>query len=145
MKISEVLKAKGETIESIGPDNSIREAMDKIVDRKIGSLLVMKDDIAVGIISERDIFRLMATHGEAAFSKPVREFMTENLVVCVPDDDIDMAMARMTNNRFRHLPIVENRKLVGIISIGDIVKTQVHNLKVENRYLIDYITGKYPG
>jgi len=145
MKISEVLKAKGSTIESICPDNSIREAMDKIVDRKIGSLLVMKDDIAVGIISERDIFRLMATHGEAAFSKPVREFMTENLVVCVPDDDIDMAMARMTNNRFRHLPIVENRKVVGIISIGDIVKTQVHNLKVENRYLIDYITGKYPG
>ena len=94
---------------------------------------------------ERDIFRLMATHGESAFSRPVKDFMTENLVVCVPDDDIDTAMACMTNNRFRHLPIVENKKVVGIISIGDVVKAQVHNLKVENHYLIDYITGKYPG
>jgi CBS domain-containing protein len=144
MKISEVLKAKGKQIESISPDNSIREAMDKISAKKIGSLLVMKDGVAVGIISERDIFRIMATQGETAFSKPVRDFMTENLVVCVPDDDVDTAMARMTNNRFRHLPIVEDRKVVGIISIGDVVKAQVHNLKIENRYLTDYITGKYP-
>ena len=132
MKISEVLKAKGTGIESISPDNNIREAMDKIAARRIGSLLVMKDGVAVGIISERDIFRLMATHGESAFSRPVKDFMTENLVVCVPDDDIDTAMACMTNNRFRHLPIVENKKVVGIISIGDVVKAQVHNLKVEN-------------
>ncbi len=145
MKISDVLKAKGKSIESISPDSSIREAMDKISAKRIGSLIVMKDGIAVGIISERDIFRLMATHGEAAFSRPVKDYMTENLVVCVPDDDIDTAMACMTNNRFRHLPIVENKRVVGIISIGDVVKAQVHNLKVENHYLIDYITGKYPG
>ena len=144
MKVRDILETKGKGVESIGPDNSIREAMDKIADKKIGALIVMKDDAPVGIITERDIFRLMVAEGESAFSKPVEEFMTENLVVCIPEDDINTAMACMTNNRFRHIPIVENKQVVGIVSIGDIVKAQVHNLKVENHYLKDYIAGKYP-
>jgi CBS domain-containing protein len=144
MKVRDILETKAKGFEGIGPDNSIREAMDKISDKKIGALIVMKENSPVGIISERDIFRLMAAKGESAFSNPVKDFMSENLVVCVPDDSIDTAMACMTNNRFRHLPIVEDKKVVGIISIGDIVKAQVDNLKVENHYLKDYIAGKYP-
>lgn len=144
MKVRDILDVKGSDVESIDHDRSIREAMDKIADKKIGALVVMKENSPVGIISERDIFRLMTAKGESAFSEPVENFMSENLVVCVPDDTIDTAMACMTNNRFRHLPIVENKQVVGIISIGDIVKAQVDNLKVENHYLKDYIAGKYP-
>jgi len=87
----------------------------------------------------------VAKEGEGALSKTIREVMTTRLVVGVLEDEIDMVMALMTNNRFRHLPIMDGRKMVGIISIGDIVKTQVNNLEIENRYLMDYITGKYPG
>lgn len=145
MKIRDILKSKGNHCESIEPDRTIREAMNRIAAKKIGSLLVMKDDLPVGIVSERDIFSIMARHGDEAFSRPVEEFMTGNIIIGVPDDDIEAAMAYMTNNRFRHLPIMEGQKVVGLVSIGDIVKAQARNLKFENRYLTDYITGKYPG
>jgi len=144
MKVRDILKAKGEGFESIEPMRTIRDAMHKISEKKIGALLVMQDENPVGIITERDIFRLMVTQGEGAFSKSVKEIMTENLIIGLPDDNVDAAMAYMTNNRFRHLPIMEGQKLIGIISIGDIVKAKVDNLQVENHYLKDYIAGKYP-
>lgn len=145
MKVKDILKIKGSRCECIGPDNSIKEAMNLIINKKIGALPVMENENIIGIITERDILRLLGSQSASVFEKPVREYMTKNLVVGVPDDDVDVAMAYMTNNRFRHLPIIENGRLAGIISIGDIVKTEVSNLKVENRYLTDYITGKYPG
>lgn len=145
MKIRDILKAKGSNVESIEPGLTIREALNRINEKKVGALLVHKDKELVGIITERDILRLMATKGEAAFSDPVENIMTKKLIVGLPDDDLDTAIAYITNNRFRHLPIMENKKLCGIISIGDIVKALAHNLKIENRYLMDYISGKYPG
>jgi CBS domain-containing protein len=145
MKVRDILKRKTALLETIAPDQTLRETIDKIVAKGIGDLLVMKDDFPVGIITERDIIRIMAAHGEKALARPVEEFMTRRLIIGIPDDDLDTVMAYMTNNRFRHLPIMDGRKLAGIISIGDIVKAQVHNLKIENRYLLDYITGKYPG
>ena len=145
MKIRDILKVKGSDVESIEPTLTIREALNRINDKKVGALLVYKDEELVGIITERDILRLMATKGEAAFSDPVEKIMTKKLIIGLPDDDLDTAIAYITNNRFRHLPIMENKKLCGIISIGDIVKALAHNLKIENRYLMDYISGKYPG
>ena len=145
MKVSEILKAKGSRVESIAPNRTVREALDVITGKGIGSLPVLENDMLAGIITERDILRLVAKEGEGALSKTIREVMTTRLVVGVLEDEINMVMALMTNNRFRHLPIMDGRKMVGIISIGDIVKTQVNNLEIENRYLIDYITGKYPG
>jgi CBS domain-containing protein len=145
MKIRDILKSKNGGIITIEPEKTVREAMNVIAEKKIGALLVMEDRKLVGIITERDIFRLVVADGEKAFSKKVGEVMTRNLVIGIPDDDMDTAMAYITNNRFRHLPIIDDQEVVGIISIGDLIKCQVHNLKVENRYLMDYITGKYPG
>ncbi|MFH2034988.1 MAG: CBS domain-containing protein [Candidatus Zixiibacteriota bacterium] len=145
MKVKDILAQKGTDCESIAPDVTVKEAIEIIATKRIGALVVIRDNKPVGIITERDIFRLVAAHNEAAFNKPVEESMTKNLVVGLPDDDIDVARAYMTNNRFRHLPIIDNGKICGIVSIGDIVKIEAKNLKVENRYLQDYITGKYPG
>jgi len=145
MKIQDILKSKGSHVECIESHNTVREALARIVARKIGALLVVEDDTAVGIITERDILRLVAVCEKEPLSGQVKDFMTRNLVIGLPDDDLDTAMACMTINRFRHLPIIEGQKVIGIVSIGDIVKAQVHNLKTENRYLFDYITGKYPG
>jgi len=144
MKLKEILKAKGNQVETIGPAETIKHAMDKTIKKQIGALVVMERESIEGIITERDISRIVHEKGERAFDLAVSDVMTRRLIVCLPDDDIDMAMALMTNNRFRHIPIIHEKKLIGIISIGDIIKAQVHDLKIENRYLIDYITGKYP-
>ncbi len=145
MKIRDILKVKGGHVETIAPNENVRRAMDKTIGKKIGALVVMEKEVVEGIITERDISRVIHQEGEKAFELSVRDAMTRKLIVALPDDDIDLAMALMTNNRFRHLPVMDGKKLIGIISIGDIIKTQVINLKIENRYLIDYITGKYPG
>lgn len=145
IRVKDILDSKRWGYVFISPEATVKEAIDKIAKGKIGALLVIKDDKLSGIISERDILKLVASYDEDAFLKPVKDYMTKNLVVGVPDDDIDIAMAYMTNNRFRHLPIVENRRICGIISIGDIIKAEVQNLKVEKRYLTEYITGNYPG
>jgi len=140
-----MLDAKGHKYESIGPKNTIRDAMDRIMEKRIGSLLVMNENRLVGIISERDIFRLYHRHGEKAAAMEVGDTMTRDIIIGIPDDDVEAVKALMTNNRFRHLPIMEGNEVVGIISIGDVVKSMATNLQIENRYLKDYITGKYPG
>jgi len=144
MKVRELLKAKGDYTETIEGEKTVKQAMDRMVDKKIGALPVFEKEELAGIITERDILRLMHKSGAGALLFKVREVMTRKLVVGILEDDIEMVQAIMTNNRFRHLPIMDGKKMVGIISIGDIVKSHVKNLQIENRYLIDYITGKYP-
>ncbi len=145
MKVKDILKAKGGAVLSIQPGKTVKEAMDSILKNKIGALLVMEDDMLKGIITERDLFRVYYQAGEKVLKKKVSEVMTTNLVVGLPNDDIEAVKALMTNNRFRHLPILENKKVCGIVSIGDVVKILAVDLEIENRYLKDYITGKYPG
>ncbi len=145
MKVKDILKAKGGAVLSIQPGKTVKEAMDSILKNKIGALLVMEGDMLKGIITERDLFRVYYQAGEKVLKKKVSEVMTTNLVVGLPNDDIEAVKALMTNNRFRHLPILENKKVCGIVSIGDVVKILAVDLEIENRYLKDYITGKYPG
>jgi len=144
MKIRDILNSKGSGFESIAPDESIAVAIECLTEKKIGSLLVMKGDQLVGIITDRDVFWKICRMGDKKFVGKVKDYMTEKLIIGVPDDEVETAMAYMTNNRFRHLPVLDDKKVVGVVSIGDIVKAQVHNLKIENRFLTDYITGKYP-
>ncbi|MBN2226403.1 MAG: CBS domain-containing protein [candidate division Zixibacteria bacterium] len=144
MTVRDLLKSKGSDFEWAGPETKIKEAMRKIDEKKIGSLLVMEDDELIGIISERDMFRTLLAKGTAGFDITVGEVMTTNIVIGILDDNVDDVGSLMTNNRFRHLPIMDGKKVVGIISIGDVVKNQAHNLSIENRYLKDYISGKYP-
>jgi CBS domain-containing protein len=146
MTLKDILseKAQKEVI-GVTPATSIREAMETIVRDRIGALVVRTDkDELVGIITERDIFWHIFKEGEPALQKKVEEIMTRDVVVGIPEDKTETAESFMTTNRFRHLPVMQGNKVVGIISIGDLVKSQLGNLKVENRYLKDYITGKYP-
>ena len=145
MKVHDLLGKKPGRIITISPDRTVRDAMQTILDNKVGALPVVDNNELKGIISERDMFRIAFDKGEAGFKVRVGDVMTRNLVIGFPGDDVEKVSALMTRNRFRHLPIMDNKKLVGIISIGDIVAANVEKLAVENRYLKDYISGKYPG
>lgn len=146
MTLQDILseKAQKEVI-GVPPSTTIREAMETIVRKKIGALVVKTgEDELVGIITERDILWHLQKDGEPTMKRKVEEIMTRDVVVGIPEDKIETAESFMTTNRFRHLPVMQGNKVVGLISIGDLVKSQLGDLKVENRYLKDYITGKYP-
>ena len=145
MKVNDILEAKGKKVITIESGNSLKEAMDSIIDNKIGALLVVKEKNLEGIISERDLIREFHKTGEISLGKKISEVMTTNIVVGLPDDDIEEVEALMTKNRFRHLPIMNEGEIAGIISIGDVVKLLAADRETENRYLKDYIVGKYPG
>ncbi len=145
MKVNDILEAKGRKVFTIKSDKSLKEALDLIVINKIGALLVLneKDDF-VGIISERDLVREFHKADKVALDKTISEIMTTNIIVGILEDEIEEVEAIMTENRFRHLPIMNEGKVVGIVSIGDIVKSLSAKRKTENRYLKEYIMGKYP-
>ena len=146
MKVKDILKDKGTSVATIGAENTIYDAVKSLVDRNIGSLLVLDEMGGVaGIITERDILKECAWRFELLKQTKIKDVMTKNVIVASPDDDIDYVENIMTENRVRHLPIISGQKLEGIISIGDVVKVQRVECKVENRYLKDYISGKYPG
>ena len=141
MRVAELINNKGEVI-TVLPEQSIMAAMEKLVENKIGSLVVCdnQNNIA-GIISERDVLRSVFEDYENLKSKTVADLMTKNLLVAIPEDDIDYIMGIMTQNRIRHVPVVNKEGLIGIISIGDIVKFQLQEIKVKNRYLEEYMLG----
>ena len=146
MKVRDILKDKGTEVTTIGAEKTICDAVKTLVEKNIGSLLVKdeKGDI-VGIITERDILKQCNKCLETFPETKVGEVMTKDLIVASPDDDLDYVENIMIQNRVRHIPIIFNRKLEGIISIGDLVNVLRVECKVENRYLKDYISGKYPG
>ncbi len=124
MKVSTILSTKGRNIVSIQPEQTIREAVSLLSQHRIGALVVLGEDgHLVGILSERDIIWQSATN-EAIFDLPVSEVMTANVITGLPQDDVISIAHLMTERRFRHLPILEDGRLVGIISIGDVLKLQ---------------------
>ncbi|MGB8657364.1 MAG: CBS domain-containing protein [Candidatus Zixiibacteriota bacterium] len=145
MKVKDVLKEKGTKVATIGSDRSILDAVKDLVEKNIGSLLVLDEKGAIcGIITERDILKECDRRYESLKQTKVQDVMTKDLIVASPEDDVDYVEDVMTQNRLRHVPIVSGKKLEGLISIGDIVKVQRGECNVENRYLKDYISGKYP-
>jgi CBS domain-containing protein len=138
MKITDVLKYKGSKVITIHPGKSIKNAVDLLEEHDIGALIVLDDiDQIVGIVSERDLIRY-ASSENPVFSTSVREIMTRNVIVGMLQDDINSVAHTMTENRFRHLPVVDNGRLVGILSIGDVVKAQrdryegeLHTLQIQ--------------
>lgn len=143
MKIKDILRQKGATVQTVAPDASVQDAMSLLVEHNIGSLIVRKKggDI-VGIITERDILRQCAASGDHDPDKTrVSDVMTADLIIGVPDDDLEYVMGIMTKNRIRHLPVLDGGELEGIISIGDVVNAHLHETKFENRLLRDYIHG----
>jgi CBS domain-containing protein len=140
MKVRELLQSKGSAVVVIRPEATVHDALMMLMEHRIGSLLVLDaQDKITGLISERDILQECATHSDRIKSTLVREIMTTNLIIGVPDDEVGYVMGIMTQNRIRHLPIMNGDRLEGILSIGDLVKAQLEETEFENRYLKDYI------
>ncbi|MGQ9779337.1 MAG: CBS domain-containing protein [Bacillota bacterium] len=145
MQVGDLLRQKGHEVITVPATATAYEAMGKLVEHRIGSVVVVDETgFPVGIITERDFLRLSYEHGEKLRGMKVAEVMTRDLLVAIPSDTLEYAMSVMTTNRLRHLPIVSGRQLVGIISIGDVVKALLKETEATNRYLKDYISGSYP-
>lgn len=141
MKIKDILKGKGSNIYSVGPNQTVQEAIRILNDHKIGSLLVTESEKVVGIITERDVLKECGRAPQLLNQTFVQDVMSKELIICSPEDDVDYIMGVMTDKHIRHLPIIEKGKLAGMISIGDIVKSQLHESVHEIKYLRDYIMG----
>lgn len=140
-KVSEILGDKGKRVLSIEATASVFEAVQEMVEANVGSLLVTDHGDIVGIVTERDYLRRVTLEGRTDRETPVGEIMTAPLVVVRPDTDIDECMAIMTDRRIRHLPVVEEGDVVGVVSIGDLVKYRSKQQSFEIQYLTDYITA----
>ena len=142
MTLEEILRSKGNVVYTISPDATLDDVVAMLAARNCGSLVVCRDDCSmamVGIITERDILRACAANRGALHSVRVAEVMSEQLVTGNMRDEVETVMGVMTRERIRHLPVVEEGRLIGLVSIGDIVKAQHDRLTMENHYLKEYI------
>lgn len=140
MTVATIIAAKGRDVFTAQPHRSLREAADMLAERRIGAILVTSADGALkGILSERDIVRAIAKAGAAALDEPISQHMTANVVTCEESDLITDIMEEMTQGRFRHLPVMKDGRLAGMISIGDVVKQRIAETEAESQSLRDYI------
>lgn len=145
MKVKDVLEKKGSHVVTIAETSTVVEALSTFAANRVGSLLVLNDkEIIVGIIGARDVLMAVLRSCDEIKTMQIKEIMTRNIIIGSIDDDLEKVRVLMTENRIRHLPIIENKELAGIISIGDVVKAELTEVHVENRYLRDFIEGKYP-
>ncbi len=145
MKVREILSVKGSRVVTTHEDNTVVEAMALFFANRIGSLLVVdKDDKILGILAPNDVLKAVQNDAENISSIKVSSIMTREIIVATEDDKVDYLQAIMTENRIRHIPIMDKNELKGMVSIGDVVKAQIKEKEVENLYLKDYIEGKYP-
>ena len=139
MNLREILSVKGRAVHTIGPRATLADVVQKLVELNCGSLVVCDGDAMVGIITERDLLRTMAARTNPLSDIVVEERMTREALTAVPEDEVEEVMGLMTRHRIRHLPVLEDGKLAGIISIGDVVKAHHDRLCMENEYLMHYI------
>jgi CBS domain-containing protein len=139
--IASILKYKGDTTWSIGPDSTVYEALAMMAQHSIGALLVLEDGRLRGIISERDYARKVILHGKSSKDTPVREIMTTSPVTVTPENTIDECMVIMTRDRVRHLPVMVGDRIAGIVSIGDLVNAIISDQAETINHLHTYITG----
>lgn len=139
MLLKEILATKGTEVLSIEPSATMAEAVDKMVAHRCGSLVVCEGDSMVGIISERDVLRAISGASKTLDQLSVEERMTRNVITGTLDQNINDTMGLMTKNHVRHLPVIDNGRLAGLISIGDVVKAEHQKLAMENHLLMSYI------
>jgi CBS domain-containing protein len=140
MRIADVLRNKGSAVATISPDTSVTELLAGMAERNIGAMVVVGSDGVMGIVSERDVVRRLNERGAELLDLPVSEIMTTMVVTCKPSDAINDLTTLMTENRVRHVPVIDNGQLAGIVSIGDVVKTRMEELQSEQEQLQTYIS-----
>lgn len=144
MNVSQILQSKATGgVLTIKPGDTISKAAAMLSEHRIGALIVSEDGAQIdGILSERDIVREIGKNGVGCMSNCTRELMTATVVACSPQDSVVSLMSKMSNGRFRHMPVVEGGALVGVVSIGDVVKARIGLIEQENAALTDMIHGK---
>ncbi len=141
--VSQLLEAKGHDVWSVTPDTTVLDALQLMADRKVGALLVLEEDRLVGVFSERDYARKVVLKGKSSKDTPVRDIMSSNIVSVEPDQSTEKCMSLMTEKLVRHLPVIDGEKLIGMISIGDVVKAVIADREDAIQELERYITGTY--
>ena len=142
MLVGQILKTKGDTVFTVQPAETVARAAVLLHERRVGAMVVLdgRDDV-VGIISERDIVRTLVADGVEALEGPVSACMTTQVIFAEPSETVDALLSRMTDRRIRHLPVCQAGRLVGIVSIGDLVKAKIAEAEAETRNLRDYISA----
>ncbi len=141
MLVAEILKDKGDAVYAIGPDLMLGEACRELDRLRVGALMVCDGDRVVGVLSERDVVQAIAQDGQGALNQPVSTFMTAEVVFAAPAESVAVLMSRMTDRRIRHLPVLRDGRLAGVISIGDVVKCQIAEATQEAESLRTYIAA----
>ena len=141
IKVKDILNSKGQAHWHVKPDNTVFEALEKMAEKEIGAILVVDNEKLVGIFSERDYARKIVLHGFASKSSKVGDFMSKAVIYVNPDTDIYDCMALMTSKHIRHLPVLENDELKGVVSIGDVVNQIIQQQNVTIKDLENYIYG----
>ena len=142
MLVSGVLKDKGDMVFTASPGDSVAQVAQLLHQRRVGAMVVVEGDREViGIVSERDIVRVVAEYGDAGLGRPVSACMTRDVIFAQPNETVDSLLERMTDRRIRHLPVCVDHRLVGIVSIGDLVKTKIAETVAEAEGLRAYITA----
>ena len=139
--VNDILKSKGHDIWSIRPDDTVFDAVKLMADRSVGALLVMDGEKLVGIVTERDYARKIILEGKSSKGSSVSEVMTRKVLCVTPERTVDECMALMTDKRARHLPVLDHKHVVGVVSIGDLVKAMINEQQVLIDQLQHYITG----
>lgn len=141
MLVTEILKTKGDDVFTVAPSATLKQAAEQLIARGVGALVVCEGDRVAGVFSERDLVRAVAQGGEGALDQPVSAYMTGKVVFAEPAEGVEILMGRMTERRIRHLPVLRDGRLCGVVSIGDLVKCQIAEASQEAESLRSYIAA----
>jgi CBS domain-containing protein len=142
VRISDVLKSKGAEVAILESSATVRELVELLTERGIGAVIVSAEGrTPAGMVSERDVVRQLHRHAEALLDRPIASIMSTEVTVCGLPDKVDSVLQLMTERRFRHVPVMDEGRVVGIVSIGDLVKNRIDELRIERDQLTDYISG----
>ena len=141
MLIASILRRKGSTVVSVAPEATVTHLLTELSQHNIGAAVVAREDTLIGIVSERDVVRGLGRHGPGLLSVPIADIMTTDVYTCTTEDTIEEVSEAMTLRRFRHVPVLSEGKLAGIVSIGDVVKSRLRALEEDKAQLESYIHG----